>query len=68
MNTSVQMSAMTKKYVEQIMESAGTININKVPSLWRNKVKNAFAEMLALGEITERQYNIYMGLPVEDEE
>lgn len=62
LNTGVKMTAITKKYVEQIMESNGAMTVEDVPSLWRNKVKKAFADMLDLGEITEEQYNIYMGI------
>ena len=64
----VSMTAITKKYCTQIIESNGEMIADDVPSLWRNKVKKAFADMLALGNITEEQYNTYMGIVVESDD
>ncbi len=63
MNTSVKMSAITKKYVVAIMEGDEKYqNINDVPSLYKAKVKKAFDDMLAAEEITLEEHDKYLGL------
>lgn len=64
----VTLTAITKKYCVQIMESNGEMVADDVPNLWKNKVKKAFRDMLTLGNITEEEFNIYMGIEVEPAE
>lgn len=63
MNTSVKMSAITKKYVVAIMEGDEKYqSIEDVPSLYKAKVKKAFDDMLAAEEITLEEHDKYLGL------
>ena len=67
LNTNVKMSAITKKYVVAIMEGSDKYNtVEDVPTLYKSKVKNAFNDMLAAEEITQEEYNKYLGLNVEE--
>lgn len=50
---------MIKIYVRQI--TAGKMTVADVPAYWRSGVKAVFDEMLENGEITQDQYDAYMG-------
>lgn len=66
MNTSVKMSAITKKYVVAIIEGDEKYkSINDVPSLYKAKVKKAFDDMLAAEEITLEEHDKYIGFTAE---
>lgn len=53
-------TGMTKKYVQKIME--GSMEYDDVPNLWKKKVENEFKLELENGDITQEQYNKYMGI------
>ena len=50
---------MAKIYKRQIL--AGKMTVAEVPAYWYKQVKAMFDEMLENGEITEEEYNGYMG-------
>ena len=50
---------MVKIYVKQIV--AGKMIVPDVPDKWRDEVKAVFDAMLVDGEITQEQWNKYMG-------
>lgn len=60
LHSGAQMTALTRIYVEAIMEEIKTYA--EVPSLYKKKVKDAFDDMLDLGEITQEEHDRYLGL------
>ena len=57
---------MVKIYKRRIL--AEIMTVADVPSLWYVSVKKIFDDMYANGEITEEQYNKYMGIETENTE
>lgn len=49
---------MVNLYVKKIIDKS--ITINKVPSIWRNKVIEALKEKAAAGQITEEDLEKYL--------
>ena len=57
---------MGKIYARKIMGTTdGSYTINDVPNLWNAKTVAAFGEFVVSGEITEEQYEQYVGKPYE---
>lgn len=51
---------MVKLYVKNIIN--GKITFDKVPAVYKEKVKEALQEKFDKGEITQRQLNLYLGI------
>lgn len=57
-------TGITKKYVQKIIE--GSMTYDDVPNLWKKKVEAEFNLELENGDITQEQYDKYMGINQEN--
>ena len=51
---------MVKLYVKNIM--VGKYSYDRVPAIYKDRVKAAFDEKLEKNEITQEEYNRYLGI------